>query len=92
VVPGVRQPVAFFRRDFTDTNHARGVGRVDDLSPADSPDPNRPCDETPAPPPGFLCYRVYALVAALVAVAAIAAFTFLGTQLGVEFSAVADQL
>jgi hypothetical protein len=44
------------------------------------------------PPPGFLCDRVYALIAALVAVAAIAAFTFLGTQLGVEFSAVANQL
>jgi pilus assembly protein Flp/PilA len=34
----------------------------------------------------------YALIAALVAVAAIAAFTFLGAQLGVEFSAVANQL
>ena len=44
------------------------------------------------PPPGFLYDRVYALIAALVAVAAIGAFTFLGTQLGVEFSAVANQL
>jgi pilus assembly protein Flp/PilA len=34
----------------------------------------------------------YALIAALVAVAAIAAFTFVGAQLGVEFSAVANQL
>jgi hypothetical protein len=41
-----------FRRDFTDTNHARGVGKVDDLSPADSPNQDRPCDETPAPPAG----------------------------------------
>jgi hypothetical protein len=84
----VRQPVAFFRRDFTDTNHARGVGRVDDLSPA-----VRIVRATkPRLPPGFLCYRVYALIAALVAVAAIAAFTFFGTQLGVEFNAVANQL
>ena len=40
---------------------------------------------------GFFAIE-YALIAALVAVAAIAAFTFLGTQLGVEFSAVANQL
>ena len=89
--PGVRQPVAFFRRDCT-TNHARGVDKVDDLSPADSPNPDRPCDETPAPPPEFLCDRVHALIAALAAVAAIAAFTFLGTQLELEFSTVANQL
>jgi pilus assembly protein Flp/PilA len=34
----------------------------------------------------------YALIAALVAVAAIGAFTFLGGQLGVEFSLVANKL
>jgi Flp pilus assembly pilin Flp len=44
-----------------------------------------------SPRRGFFAIE-YALIAALVAVAAIAAFTFLGTQLGVEFSAVANQL
>jgi pilus assembly protein Flp/PilA len=34
----------------------------------------------------------YALIAALIAVAAIAAFTFVGSQLGTTFSAVANKL